>query len=689
MAGERPFYFLEGEGEMATLTRNFDWSSTSAGAPSTWPEALRCTVAMILQSRFPMFLWWGDDMVQFYNDAYRPSLGNNGKHPAALGQRGAECWPEIWHTIFPLIEQVRTTGKATWNEDMLVPIYRNGKIEDAYWTFGYSPIRIETGEIRGVLVVCTETTEKVQGLQEITASENNTRTLIMQSPVAMGLFTGDDMVVELINDRFLEIWGKDRSVAGKPLLQALPEMKGQEYPEIMMRVYKTGEPYYGNEAEVYLEHEGQMRLGFYNFINAPYRDNKGNITGIIVVANEVTREVQSRRQIQQMLDTLAESETNFRSLILKAPVAMCLLNGPDHVIEVANDKIVELWGKDAEAVMGKPVFEALPDVRDQGLEQLLNHVYETGETYEATEMPVQLLRNGVMETVYQNFVYQAYRDGNGRIKGVIAITLDVTPQVVGRQKIEEVVEKRTAELQRSNAELAQFAYVASHDLQEPVRKVLTYADLLRRHIGDLDERCQGYFEKITRSAVRMQALIRDVLTYSEFSKTERVKTLTDLNRVMEDTITDFELVIEQKEARIEVNGLPEIVCDPLQMSQLFGNLLSNALKFVPSGIRPVIAITCKELGAVEAAEENVNPSVKWYSIRISDNGIGFDPHHASQLFRIFQRLHTRKEFDGTGIGLALCRRIAENHQGSIRAESRPGHGSTFTVLLPEKPYGQQ
>ena len=132
---------------------------------------------MILASKFPMFVWWGPDLIQFYNDAYRPSLGNEGKHPAALGQKGVDCWPEIWEMIYPLIRQVQTTGEATWNEDLLVPIYRNGKIEDVYWTFGYSPISGDGDRIEGVLVVCTETTEKVLSLKKMEESEERFRTM--------------------------------------------------------------------------------------------------------------------------------------------------------------------------------------------------------------------------------------------------------------------------------------------------------------------------------------------------------------------------------------------------------------------------------------------------------------------------------------------------------------------------------
>src|SRR6476620_9673291 len=178
MEEKEVYNFLQGGGELGLLTRNYDWASTPVGAPSEWPQSLRTTVNILLSSKFPMFLWWGDDLIQFYNDAYRPSLGNNGKHPAALGQRGEECWPEIWPIIKPLIDQVLAGGGATWSKDQLITIYRNGKLVDVYWTFGYSRVNNESGNVGGVLVVCNETTEKVKQFQQAEESEQHIRTLI-------------------------------------------------------------------------------------------------------------------------------------------------------------------------------------------------------------------------------------------------------------------------------------------------------------------------------------------------------------------------------------------------------------------------------------------------------------------------------------------------------------------------------
>lgn len=170
----KPVYqsYLQGGGETGALIRNFDWSATSIGHFTTWPTSLLTTVSTLINSRFPMFLWWGPDLLQFYNDAYRPSLGKEGKHPLAIGNTGRECWPEIWPTIKPLIDQVLTGGPATWNEDQLLPIYRNNALEDAYWTYSFSRVNDDRGLPAGVLVICTETTGKIQAFRKIAEGRN-------------------------------------------------------------------------------------------------------------------------------------------------------------------------------------------------------------------------------------------------------------------------------------------------------------------------------------------------------------------------------------------------------------------------------------------------------------------------------------------------------------------------------------
>jgi light-regulated signal transduction histidine kinase (bacteriophytochrome) len=366
------------------------------------------------------------------------------------------------------------------------------------------------------------------------------------------------------------------------------------------------------------------------------------------------------------------------------------LRGAKYVVELANEPMFELWGKSSEEVMNKPIFEGLPEAKDQGLEALLDDVYNTGKTFTAHDVPISLPRNGSIETVYLKFVYEAYRETQGNISGVIAIAVDVTPQVLARQEIESLVAERTKELQltnkdlqKSNEELAQFAYIASHDLQEPLRKISTYTQMLENNIGaHLNEKSKNYISKVQSSSLRMTTLIRDVLNYSELIKDTDVFEAVDLTEILKSIITDFELLIEQKNAVIHFENLPIVKAIPLQMAQLFGNLLGNSLKYSRKGVSPIITISVFELGVTEKEEYDIDPSKSYLKIQFKDNGIGFNPDHAEKIFHIFKRLHGKEDYSGTGIGLAMCKKIVLNHRGYINAIGSSENGAVFNVILP-------
>ena len=294
-----------------------------------------------------------------------------------------------------------------------------------------------------------------------------------------------------------------------------------------------------------------------------------------------------------------------------------------------------------------------------------------------------------MEDRWFNFAYTPFRE-NGQVVGVMDVAIEVTDQVLARQKIEDVVTQRTKELPQANLligqnnrELEQFAYIASHDLQEPLRKVSTFTEMLRTHLGNVDERSEVYFKKISDSTLRMMNLIRDVLDFSQLSTQRRTFEQVDLGALIDSLTSDFELVIEQKEAVIHYHHLPNITANALQMRQLFANLLSNALKFTKEDVSPVITVAAQTLSEEDkSAHKDLLPDVDYWLITVADNGIGFSEEHADKIFSIFQRLHGKSEFAGTGIGLALCKKITQNHHGDIWATSEKGEGATFHIILP-------
>jgi len=274
--------------------------------------------------------------------------------------------------------------------------------------------------------------------------------------------------------------------------------------------------------------------------------------------------------------------------------------------------------------------------------------------------------------------------------GYIGSCADITDRKTHTEELENRVAERTRELleanvtlERSNTDLERFAYVASHDLQEPLRKITTVSSGLAKKyesaLGDDGKMMLGIMHSATN---RMKTLIESLLDFSRVSRQPDEFEKTDINAVIGSILSDLDIRIKESQARIECHGLPEIEAVPQQMQQLFQNLIANALKFSRAGIAPRIAIRAQPLGEDQKRELNLDAERDYTHITVSDNGIGFEKEYAQKIFLIFQRLHGNAEYAGTGIGLAICKQVVQNHGGLITADSVPGQGATFTVILP-------
>lgn len=265
--------------------------------------------------------------------------------------------------------------------------------------------------------------------------------------------------------------------------------------------------------------------------------------------------------------------------------------------------------------------------------------------------------------------------------GSLASSISIMEKQVRERTI--ALRQSNAKLESSNKELEQFAYVASHDLQEPVRKIRTFADQLKmRQYENLDDGGKKLIDKIAASAERMKRMITDILEYAQLDRNEEEIKTTDLDAVINNVTTDLELLISQKNAVINKNQLPTIQGIPIQLNQLFYNLLNNALKFSKDDVAPVISIHASDAGKLKQKIPVLVPNTRYVLIEVADNGIGFSQEYAQKIFDMFQRLTTERS--GTGIGLALCKKIVENHKGYIEALSEPGKGTTFRIVLPTK-----
>lgn len=1061
------YYFLANGGEMGELTRAKDWSKTAIGAVESWPQSLRTTIGILLNSKFPMFLFWGPDHICFYNDAYRPSLGNDGKHPSILGEKGADFWPEIWDFIKPLIDQVLTKGEASWHEDQLLPIYRNGHMEDVYWTFSYSPVNDDDGKINGVLVICSETTNQVNIHKKL--EESNVRSLnnILQAPNAMCIFRGPEYTIEIANKLMLEIWERtEEEVLHKPVFEALPEVGNQGLEEIIKNVYTTGEtftanelpvtlnrkgkpvtnyinvtyealkesdgkisgilavandvtlqvlsrtavedsekrfrnivkqlplgigilkgpdlivemanstylhiidkneedvlnrpifesvpeaketvlpllknvfetgvPYYTDELPVRLNRYKKEELGYFNLVFYPLKEENNSISGVIVVSYEVTEEVKSRH-------LLTESEKAFRKIVMESPIAMAIFRGKDQIIEMANLTMMHnIWQKEEKDTIGKPLLEVFPELENQKYPELLNEVVSNGKTIREYEAIAYVDIKGKLKKFYLDYEYTALFEKNGQPSGVMVTVNDVTSKVKARKKVENAEERarlaaeigeiatwdldlqnkkliysdnlldvfgfeknakityqdvrsrvlaeddhiiveafekalqtsiykyearihkldnsiswikvhgriffdenndpskmlgtlmditdeknsqeilmkneakfrlladsmpqliwtsdtlgnlnyfnetfykfcglskdeidkngwlqivhpddreenvklwmnsvktgndylfvhrfkrydgeyrwqlsraiaqldekgniqmwvgsstdiedqknftnqleeqiieRTTQLELTNRdlvnmniELQSFAYISSHDLQEPLRKIQTFASRL----ADLDEKnisdnARTYLTRIELSAKRMQNLIQDLLAYSRANSADRVFTVVNIDEIAEEVISDFSDRIEEKKAEIKYHNLGEATLIQFQFRQLLHNLVENALKFSRKGVAPKVEISSALIKGSTLPNAEYKDKM-YHHFKVSDNGIGFDLLYKDKIFEVFQRLNTESEYRGTGIGLAIVKKIVENHKGIIMVSSEKDKGSVFNIYIPD------
>jgi PAS domain S-box-containing protein len=413
-------------------------------------------------------------------------------------------------------------------------------------------------------------------------------------------------------------------------------------------------------------------------------ETDGVFAGYVSSSVDITEQVNARRMVETDKQIL-------RELVLTAPIGICVLNAPSLVAEIVNQSFVEIAGKPYERIMGNYYWDTFAEAAPY-YEEALKGVVNKGEPYYANEVPLTLIRHGKSEDIYVTFVYTPIKNSDGEVYKVIVWVLENTRQVTERQRVEDEVAKRTKDLaeannnlRESNAELAQFAYIASHDLQEPLRKISVYSQMVQKLINVSTHPHEANFlNKIAGSTARMQVLIRDVLAYSELSTKNQSLSQVDLNEVALNSKADFELLIEEQNAILEWISLPTIDGNEQQMSQLFGNMMSNALKFARKDTPLKFRITSTGTATDEIMRHNLSTDRDFVTIHFADNGIGIRPEHTGKIFDIFQRLHRKSEYEGTGIGLAMCKKIALNHQGAIDAEGSNEKGAIFNVILPLK-----
>ncbi|AWH86555.1 PAS domain-containing sensor histidine kinase [Flavobacterium album] len=485
------------------------------------------------------------------------------------------------------------------------------------------------------------------------------RSVIDNAPYPMGVYVGDDFTIELANKSMIATYGKGNDVIGKSYRKLLPELNDQQIFDQIERVRSTGIPFHAKDQRVDLVIDGVRKVHYFNYSFTPIYTPEGAIYGVMNTGMDVTDLNNARQKV-------IEGEDKLKMAIDNANLGTYEINFSDNFIRTSG-KFNEIWKVSPPITNDHLISKIHPDdliVRQKAL--------EAGEIVGKMDYEVRIIHDdGSIRWLRINAIYLT-DDYDNRV-GLYGTVQDITEERDFSRQLLQQVKERTEDLHRSNDNLRQFAHVISHDMKEPLRKIEFFNSRMRDEVLSGSTEGLRYSEKIAKSATRMNMLIDGVLTYSKHNKAFYKIETVDLNDVLNSVTSDLELTILEKNANITSDELPAVQGALILLNQLFYNLIANSLKFSRPGIPPDICITHKFQYL-----EDENKVV----LSFRDNGVGFDQKHAARIFEPFTRLHSQDEYDGTGLGLSLCQKIATRHHGNIRAHGIPGEGSLIEVSLP-------
>lgn len=402
--------------------------------------------------------------------------------------------------------------------------------------------------------------------------------------------------------------------------------------------------------------------------------NEANDTIEAIRTGQVDALVVHGKDGRHQVYTLRSADQTYRFFIEKMTEGAITLN-QQGLILYCNSQFASMAGLSLSQVIGKSFEQFI----------IADDIYRYKKFFETSwerdcKLELMLKTNEAQTPVQLSLTTLDLQEG----RALSIIVTDLTAQKRTQQQLKEnniQLEESNRALELSNHDLQQFASIASHDLQEPLRKIHMFSNLLKANSGTLSQDLQAYLQKIIDSSVRMRALIIDVLNYSKLSANDPLIDRIDLKEIVNELLEDFELIIEEKKAQIIVGDLPCIDVNKGQIRQMFQNIISNALKFGSPDVAPVIKITSRKIReksfySIEDAEGD------YWLISIRDNGIGFDQKYVQNIFSLFERLNSKDKYEGTGIGLAIAKKIIEKHNGIITAVSKPGEGAEFQMILP-------
>jgi PAS domain S-box-containing protein len=599
---------------------------------------------LIEESPMPIALYIGEKMI--IKVANKAILKAWGRDSTVIGQELANALPELKDQPFlGILQNVRETGIAYESKEDRVLLVNDGVLQTFYFDFIYKPLKDDEGNVWGILNNATDVTELVNARLKVKASEELFRKMIQDAPVAIGILRGENFIIEQANEDLLRIWGKTDEVIGLKLIDGLPEIKDQPFPELLAEVYKTGVAHYGYETMARIERDGALQDYYFNFVYDPIRDQHNVVTGIMVVANEITSSVHSRMEV-------AKSEERFRNLLLDTPMATGYYETEDIIISLANDEMLRFWGKD-KSVLGKPMEEAIPELKGQPFIGILKEVYRTGIPYHADQQEALLPVNGKLEKVWFNFTYKPLRNAEGEVYAILHAAMDVSKQVPLQQQKDE------------------FLGIASHELKTPVTSIKAYAQVLEKMIrNEGDEKKAGMVRKMDLQLNRLTGLIGDLLDVTKIQSGKMTfnPTRFDFDLAVNEIVEEMQHITSQHRIKTKLNTNSMVYFDRERIGQVITNFLSNAIKY-----------------STDAHQIDVNTYIQDNEVVLSvhDYGIGISKELQHLVFDQFYRVggYLQHTYPGLGLGLYISSEIIKNEGGRIWVESEEGEGSTFCFAL--------
>jgi PAS domain S-box-containing protein len=492
-------------------------------------------------------------------------------------------------------------------------------------------------------------------------NEQRFRNLVEESTIAMAVLQGPVKILILANEAMLTLWGRDKSIFGKRLLDFLPELVNQSFPKLLDEVFDTGKTYTEEDSLVFLKKNGKFQKIYTDFSYTALRNSDNEVTDILISAIDVTESFIFKKQ-------LLESEQNFRNIIEQSPVAMCVLRGSEFIVEIANERMYEIWGKKETEVLHKPIFIGLPEVKDQGIKELLEKVYITGERFMASDYSVQLTRGGKLETIYVNFVYQALKENDGNISGIVVVAIDVTDHVKARHEIEFLQQQKD-----------DFLGIASHELKTPVTIIKAYSQMLGKILSEKGNTYEsGMASKMDEQANRLNSLIVDLLDTTKINSGKLQFNNVDFNfnELVNSIIKDMEYTTRTHTIIMEMDESCMVHADKERIGQVIDNFITNAIKYSPKADKIIVRTALKK--------DEIQLSVQ-------DFGIGISAEKKDKVFEQFYRvtgIGKPNTYPGMGLGLFIAAEIIKRENGKIWVESEEGKGSSFCFSLPCKGMGK-